>query len=139
MNPEQEMNFNDFVYFHSQNGKLALHVVEYNILMKIVANPKEEQHRMDKLMMVNEASEIYPAYLPNIVDVVGKPEVQAAIRELEMDDYVEYEGTTKIIPKLMVEKIDLKPIIPTSGHIYSLGVAGFSTEFGSYTDHILFL
>ncbi|XP_021726574.1 uncharacterized protein LOC110693710 isoform X1 [Chenopodium quinoa] len=138
-NTEQEMNFNDFVYFHSQNGNLTLHEVEYDIPKKIVANPKEEQHRMDKLMMVNEAGEIFPAHLPNIADIVGKPEVQAAIRELEKDDVVEYEGTTKIIPKLLVDKMDPKPIIPTSGPVYSLGLAGFITDFGSYTDDVIFL
>ncbi|XP_021739603.1 uncharacterized protein LOC110705993 [Chenopodium quinoa] len=138
-NPVQEMNFNDYVYFHSQSGKLTLHVVEYDILRKIVANPKQEQHRMDRLMMVNEAGEIFPAHLPNIADVVGKSKVQAAIREMEKDDNVEYEGITKIVSKLLMDKIDSKPIIPTNGPIYSLGVAGFKTEFSSYTNDVLFL
>ncbi|XP_021773552.1 uncharacterized protein LOC110737504 [Chenopodium quinoa] len=120
-NPEQKMNFNDYVYFRSRSGNQTLHVLEWDILRKIVAKPKEEQHRMDKLMIVNEAGEIFSAHLPNIVDVVGKPEVQATIRELEKEDVVKYEGTTKVIPK-------------TSGPIYYLGEAGFSTEFGSYTE-----
>ncbi|XP_021753325.1 uncharacterized protein LOC110718735 [Chenopodium quinoa] len=137
-NHEQEMNFNDFVYFISEDGTLTDKVVEYDVIRKIVSNPKGEQHRNDKMMMVNEDGVIFPAHLPHIADVVGKPDVQATIRELEKEDYVEYEGTTKIIPKLLVDKMDPKPKIPTAGPIYSLGVAGFTTEFGSYTDDVVF-
>ncbi|XP_021754776.1 uncharacterized protein LOC110720084 [Chenopodium quinoa] len=138
-NPEQEMNFNDFVYFHSQNGKLTCHVVEYDILRKIVANPKQEQHRMDKMMMVNEEGQIFPAHLPNMADVVNKPEVQSAISDIEKGESVTYEGKTKIIPTFMVDKIDPKPILPRTGPIYSLRLNGFTTEFGSYTDDVIFL